>query len=477
MTTRILTLFDDDDFFPKEEPVKKPAKKVQEQPEPVADAEDTIRRELPEVPDATIPENNSDSAATVTDQAGPDTPEEQAGQEVTDNETTDEDQAENNSPAGKPVEQVIANDRSSINIELPSEEPVANDAIEAQPEPEVKDNPFLIEEQLQSEAVIENNTEIEEPAELEMVEDNFITAEKPLSDAVDENDIEIETPAAEEVTDKHAIAFEEPLPEELTENDLPVAAETEQPVPEDVAATDDIFIDEAPDTELTDIQPAYEDPVIDYNAEESEADTSGAIPADDQAAAAKADEDELSKQILTELIQLDYSALIHRDYPFDVNQAQVVKKDKEIRVPSKAPVIEDTQEEEETPEEEEEPSTAAEEEVFEEVVPLPEWKLDKKYYAIGEVAQLFSVNTSHIRFWTNEFKLKPRTTRKGDRLYNPKDIAELRLIHHLVKEKKHTIKGAREKLKAEKDGVNNKLDLKESLVSLKNMLLQIKEQL
>jgi len=170
--------------------------------------------------------------------------------------------------------------------------------------------------------------------------------------------------------------------------------------------------------------------------------------------------DELSKQLLHELIQQDYTAFIHRDYPFDIQQASVVQKDKEVKP------------EETVPEE-----AAAEDEVFEEVVPLPEWNLDKKYYTIGEVAQLFAVNTSHIRFWTNEFKLKPRTTRKGDRLYNPKDIAELRLIHHLVKEKKHTIKGAREKLKVEKAGVNHKLDLKESLTGLRDMLIQIKEQL
>jgi DNA-binding transcriptional MerR regulator len=182
-----------------------------------------------------------------------------------------------------------------------------------------------------------------------------------------------------------------------------------------------------------------------------------------------APDDELGRQMLQELIQQDYAALIHKEYPFDIQQASVVQKDKEVKVPAArqetAPAIaEATEEEEET-------------EVFEEVVPLKEWNLDKKYYTIGEVAQLFAVNTSHIRFWTNEFKLKPRTTRKGDRLYSPKDIAELRLIHHLVKEKKHTIKGAREKLKAEKTGVNHKLDLKESLTGLRDMLVQIKEQL
>lgn len=183
--------------------------------------------------------------------------------------------------------------------------------------------------------------------------------------------------------------------------------------------------------------------------------------------AVKAADEELNKQIISELIQMDYTALIHKDYPFDLNKAQVITK----KQPAPEPVAITEAEEEEQEE------AFEEEETFEEIVPLPEWNLDKKYYTIGEVAQLFAVNTSHIRFWTNEFKLKPRTTRKGDRLYNPKDIAELRLIHHLVKEKKHTIKGAREKLRAEKSGVSDKLDLKESLSGLRDILLQIKEQL
>lgn len=175
-----------------------------------------------------------------------------------------------------------------------------------------------------------------------------------------------------------------------------------------------------------------------------------------------ADDEALNKQILSELIQVDYASLIHRDYPFDMSNASVV--DKTAVTPSKEQVLQDEGNEEN-------------DDVFEDIVPLPEWKLDKKYYTIGEVAHLFAVNTSHIRFWTNEFKLKPRTTRKGDRLYSPKDIAELRLIHHLVKEKKHTIKGAREKLKAGKNDVHKKLDLKDSLINLRDTLLKIKEQL
>lgn len=108
---------------------------------------------------------------------------------------------------------------------------------------------------------------------------------------------------------------------------------------------------------------------------------------------------------------------------------------------------------------------------------LPEFELEDKYYTIGEVAALFGVNVSHIRFWTTEFNLKVRTTRKGDRLYNPGNIARLRLIHHLVKENGFTIKGAKDKLKNQKQNVSVQADLKDKLSGLKDKLERIKKNL
>lgn len=109
---------------------------------------------------------------------------------------------------------------------------------------------------------------------------------------------------------------------------------------------------------------------------------------------------------------------------------------------------------------------------------LPEeWEGDKKYYAIGEVAELFKVKTSHIRFWTNEFKIKVRTTRKGDRLFTPDQIRELRAIHHLVKERGFTLSGAKAKLKTQNKMDVETVDLKQSLLQLRNKLLIIRNQL
>lgn len=108
---------------------------------------------------------------------------------------------------------------------------------------------------------------------------------------------------------------------------------------------------------------------------------------------------------------------------------------------------------------------------------LPEWELTKNYYPIGEVAKLFGVNVSHIRFWTKEFKMKPRTTRKGSRLYTPEQIQELRLIHHLVKEEKYTIKGAQELLASGNIHLEQSLDLKEELEKLYQALRELRDQL
>ena len=66
----------------------------------------------------------------------------------------------------------------------------------------------------------------------------------------------------------------------------------------------------------------------------------------------------------------------------------------------------------------------------------PDEELDSKlYYPISEVANMFNVNISLLRFWEKEFSiLKPRKNKKGDRLFRPEDIRNLKLIYFLLKE-------------------------------------------
>ncbi|MBK8609716.1 MAG: MerR family transcriptional regulator [Chitinophagaceae bacterium] len=110
-------------------------------------------------------------------------------------------------------------------------------------------------------------------------------------------------------------------------------------------------------------------------------------------------------------------------------------------------------------------------------VPEDEILFQKKYYAIGIVADMFKVNQSLIRFWENEFDiLKPRKNGKGDRLFRPEDIKNLKLIYHLLRERKYTLEGAKEFLKKNKR-TDEKFELIQSLKKLKGFLNELKADL
>jgi DNA-binding transcriptional MerR regulator len=101
----------------------------------------------------------------------------------------------------------------------------------------------------------------------------------------------------------------------------------------------------------------------------------------------------------------------------------------------------------------------------------------KQYYAISEVAAMFNVKVSLLRFWENEFDiLKPRKNRKGDRLFRPEDVKNLKLIYFLLKEKKYTIEGAKIFIKKGKN-VKEKFAAIESLKKIKGMLMELKASL
>ncbi len=105
-------------------------------------------------------------------------------------------------------------------------------------------------------------------------------------------------------------------------------------------------------------------------------------------------------------------------------------------------------------------------------------KIEKLYYSIGEVAELFEVNPSLIRFWEKEFDvLKPKKNRKGDRMFTQEDIGQLRLIYHLVKERGYTLQGAREKMKQNREDVVDNVAVIDSLNRIKYFLLDLKEQI
>ena len=110
-------------------------------------------------------------------------------------------------------------------------------------------------------------------------------------------------------------------------------------------------------------------------------------------------------------------------------------------------------------------------------VPEDEILFQKMYYAISVVADMFKVNQSLIRFWENEFDiLKPKKNGKGDRLFRPEDIKNLKLIYHLLRERKYTIEGAKDFLKKNKKA-DEKFTMIESMKKIKVFLNELKANL
>ena len=111
-------------------------------------------------------------------------------------------------------------------------------------------------------------------------------------------------------------------------------------------------------------------------------------------------------------------------------------------------------------------------------MPYKEKKVEKLYYSIGEVAEMFDVNTSLIRFWEKNFDIiKPHKNKKGNRLFTKEDIENLKLIHFLVKEQRLTLEGARKKLSENKQDTIHNYEVVDSLKKIKEMLLEIREEL
>jgi DNA-binding transcriptional MerR regulator len=111
-------------------------------------------------------------------------------------------------------------------------------------------------------------------------------------------------------------------------------------------------------------------------------------------------------------------------------------------------------------------------------VPYKEKKVEKLYYSIGEVAEMFDVNTSLIRFWEKNFDIiKPHKNKKGNRFFTKEDIENLKLIHFLVKEQRLTLEGARKKLSENKQDTIHNYEVVDSLKKIKEMLLEIREEL
>jgi DNA-binding transcriptional MerR regulator len=111
-------------------------------------------------------------------------------------------------------------------------------------------------------------------------------------------------------------------------------------------------------------------------------------------------------------------------------------------------------------------------------MPYKEKKIEKVYYTIGEVAEMFDVNTSLIRFWEKEFDIiKPKKNKKGNRLFTKQDIDNFHIIYHLVKERGLTLKGAQMKMKENKEDTLNNFEAIKMLKNIREMLIEVRDSI
>ena len=111
-------------------------------------------------------------------------------------------------------------------------------------------------------------------------------------------------------------------------------------------------------------------------------------------------------------------------------------------------------------------------------MPYKEKVIEKKYFSIGEVAEMLNVATSLIRFWESEFDIiKPKKNRKGNRQFTREDIDNVKLIYHLVKEKGYTLQGAKDLLRDGNEAMKEKVEIIDSLKKIKKFLQEIRTKI
>ncbi|MFN8211107.1 MAG: MerR family transcriptional regulator [Bacteroidales bacterium] len=111
-------------------------------------------------------------------------------------------------------------------------------------------------------------------------------------------------------------------------------------------------------------------------------------------------------------------------------------------------------------------------------MPYKEKPVEKLFYSIGEVSEILGVPVSTVRFWENEFDiLKPRKNKKGNRLFMPEDLRNLKMIHYLLKEKGMTLPGAKKQLSVKAEETDYKFEVRQKLLNIKGLLKDIHDNI
>jgi len=105
--------------------------------------------------------------------------------------------------------------------------------------------------------------------------------------------------------------------------------------------------------------------------------------------------------------------------------------------------------------------------------------MEKLFYSIGEVAGILGESVSLVRFWSNSFPkfIKPQRNAKGNRQFTAADVATLKQIHHLVRDKGLTLEGAALQLAADRRPVDRNVKALDSLKQIRAQLMEIKKNI
>ena len=102
----------------------------------------------------------------------------------------------------------------------------------------------------------------------------------------------------------------------------------------------------------------------------------------------------------------------------------------------------------------------------------------KLYYSSGEVAKMFDVNESLLRYWEKEFPIiSPKKAGGNVRQYRKEDIENIRLVYHLVKEKGMTLQGAKQKLKMNRETTIRTTEILDRLKLIREELVSMRKEL
>jgi len=111
-------------------------------------------------------------------------------------------------------------------------------------------------------------------------------------------------------------------------------------------------------------------------------------------------------------------------------------------------------------------------------MPLKEKPIKKLFYPIGEVAKIFGVSVSAVRYWEKEFDiLKPKKNKKGNRMFTKKDVDNIKIIYHLIKERGFTLDGAKKKLRENKTDTIDNVEIINRLKNIRQFLVKFRGEL